>query len=255
MVSRSLTLVFPQWQGSGKRKFLYEGAGLIRGQLPEAAQYEEVKVSLEEDIKLEKGIWGYRQIHDQLKNACDTITRESPEKIFLIGGDCGTELAPVSYLNKLYDGDLAVLWLDAHGDMNSPITSQSHNFHGMPLRSLLGDGERSIVSLCFSILKPSQVIMGGIRDLDPPEAEFIKKNNIDVLTVSDIEKDPEIASRLVKAKGFHYAYVHIDLDVLDSGKCPWALCLTPDGLDTSALMSLIRDLRSKLNLVGSASSS
>ena len=89
MVSGSLTLVFPQWQGSGKRKFLYEGAGLIRGQLPEAAQYEEVKVSLEEDIKLEKGIWEYRQIHDQLKNACDTITRESPEGYFLISRSAG----------------------------------------------------------------------------------------------------------------------------------------------------------------------
>lgn len=250
MVSRSLTLVFPQWQGSGKRKFLYEGARLIRDRLPDAAEYEEVNVSLDEDIKLEKGIWGYRQINDQLKNACDIIARESPEKIFLIGGDCGTELAPVSYLNKLYDGDLAVLWLDAHGDLNSPFTSQSHNFHGMPLRSLLGDGEESIVSLCFSILKPSQVILGGIRDLDPPEAEFIKKNNLDVLTVSDIEKDPEIVSRLIKAKGFHHVYVHIDLDVLDSGKCPWALCLTPDGMGTSALMALVCDIRAKLDLVG-----
>ncbi len=250
MVLRSVTLIFPQWQGSGKRKFLYEGAVLIRDRLLDATQYKEVSVSLDGNIKLEKGIWGYRQIHDQLKNACDIIARESPEKIFLIGGDCGTELAPVSYLNKLYDGDLAVLWLDAHGDLNSPITSQSHNFHGMPLRSLLGDGERSIVSQCFSILKPSQVIMGGIRDLDPPEAEFIKKNDIDVLTVSDIEKDPEIASRRVKAKGFHHVYVHIDLDVLDSGKCPWALCLTPDGMDTSVLMKMIKDLKRKSSMVG-----
>jgi arginase len=250
MASRSLNLVFPQWQGSGKRKYLYHGAKLICEQMLDGAPYEEVNVSLDEDIKLENNIWGYRQICDQLKCACDSIIKNDPERIFLIGGDCGTEVAPVSYLNKLYGGDLAVLWLDAHGDLNSPSTSTSHNFHGMPLRALLGDGDEAIVGQCFSILQPSQVIMGGVRDLDPPEAEFIKKNDISVLTVSDIEHDVEKVSRLIKAKGFHHVYVHIDLDVLDSGKCPWALCLTPDGLDTSTLMALIRDLRSKLNLIG-----
>jgi arginase len=92
--------------------------------------------------------------------------------------------------------------------------------------------------------------MGGTRDLDPPEAEFIDKNNIDVLSVGEIESDVEIISRRICAKGFRNVYVHIDLDVLDSGKCPWALCLTPDGMGTDALMALIRDLRSKINVVG-----
>jgi arginase len=246
----ALSLIFPQWQGSGKRKYLYHGAMLIREKMLAGTPQEIVKVSLEEEIELEKGIWGYRQIVRQLKNACDIIVKNRPEKIFLIGGDCGTEIAPVSYLNRRYNGDLAVLWLDAHGDLNSPATSGSHNFHGMPLRCLLGEGEESIVSRCFSTLRPSQVMMGGTRDLDPPEAEFIEKNNIDVLTVGEIENDPEMVSRQIKARGFHNVYVHIDLDVLDSGKCPWALCLTPDGIGTDALMALIRDLRSKLNVVG-----
>ena len=250
MTSRSLDLIFPQWQGSGKRKYVYDGAKLICKEMLAGVPCEEVSVSLDDDIKLEKGIWGYRQIIGQLKSACEIITKNSPDRIFLIGGDCGTEVAPVSYLNKMYNGDLAVLWLDAHGDLNSPSTSTSYNFHGMPLRTLLGDGEESIVSECFSILMPSQVIMGGFRDLDPPEAEFIENNNISVLTVSDIENDVEKVSRLIKAKGFHHVYVHIDLDVLDSGKCPWALCLTPDGMDTEVLMALIKDLKSKLNVVG-----
>ena len=65
--------------------------------------------------------------------------------------------------------------------------------------------------------------MGGTRDLDAPESDFIRNNEISVLTVGDIEQGVEKVSRLVKAKGFHNLYVHIDLDVLDSGKCPWAL--------------------------------
>jgi arginase len=250
MASRILWLVYPQWQGSGKRKYVYYGAGLIRGLLPAGTPYAEVPVSLDDDIRLENGLWGYQQIREQLAAACEIIRRENPAKIVLVGGDCGTEVAPVSYLNKLYDGDLAVLWLDAHGDLNSPATSVTGNFHGMPLRLLLGDGDQSLRDLSFSTLRPAQVVMGGLRDTDPPEAEFIEKNDISVLTVHDIESDLEKASRLIREKGFRNVYVHIDLDVLDSGKCPWALCLTPDGLDTSVLMALLRDLKSKLNLVG-----
>jgi arginase len=250
MSSGFLRLIFPQWQGSGKRKYVYYGAGLVRELLPAGAQYEEVPVSLEDDIRLEKGIWGYRQIFDQLASACDIIGKAGPDKIFLIGGDCGTEVAPVSYLNKRYNGDLAVLWLDAHGDLNSPTTSVTGNFHGMPLRSLLGDGEESLLGLSFSTLQPSQVIMGGLRDVDPPEADYIRINGISVLTVRDIEGDVENASRLIREKGFRNMYVHIDLDVLDSGKCPWALCITPDGIDTDMLMALLRDLKAKLNVVG-----
>lgn len=250
MSSRKLNLVFPQWQGSGKRKYLYDGAVLIRDRLLGGSPYEEVSVSLDDDIKLEKGIWGYRQIHDQLAEACNILREKKPDKIFLIGGDCGTEVAPVSYLNKRFGGDLAILWLDAHGDLNSPSTSTSHNFHGMPLRCLLGDGEESIVGQCFSTLNASQVFLGGVRDLDPPEAEYIRGNLIDVLKVGDIEKSPEKVSDLIKANGFHNVYVHIDLDVLDSGKCPWALCLTPDGIDTPVLMALLKDLKDRTNIVG-----
>ena len=250
MSSRRLNLVFPQWQGSGKRKYLYDGAALIRDRLLDGAPYEEVAVSLEDNIELEKGIWGHRQILDQLGDACRILSKEKPEKIFLIGGDCGTEAAPISYLNKMYGGDLAVLWLDAHGDLNSPTTSASHNFHGMPLRCLLGDGEESIVGQCFSTLNASQVILGGVRDLDSPEAEYIQENGIRTLMVDDIEKSPEMAAGAIVSMGFRNVYVHIDVDVLDSGKCPWALCLTPDGIDTPDLMALLKSLKARANIVG-----
>ena len=75
MTSRLLRLVFPQWQGSGKRKYVYYGAELIRGLLPAGVQYAEVPVSLDDDIRLKKGMWGYRQIFDQLSSACSVIRK------------------------------------------------------------------------------------------------------------------------------------------------------------------------------------
>jgi len=250
MTSRLLTLVFPQWQGSGKRKYVYDGAKLIAGLLPAGAPYEEVTVSPDNELALERGIWGYRQIAGQMTGACEILERVKPGKIFLIGGDCGTEVAPVSYLNRRYDGDLAVLWLDAHGDLNSPSTSVTHNFHGMPLRCLLGECEASLLTQCFSTLRPSQVIMGGTRELDPPEAEFIERNGISVLTVSDLGTGPSRVSRAIEATGARHLYIHIDLDVLDSEKCPWGLCRTPDGIDSALLMKLLRDLKAGFDVVG-----
>ncbi|OPY26748.1 MAG: formimidoylglutamase [Methanocella sp. PtaU1.Bin125] len=250
MASRSLTLVFPQWQGSGKQKYVYDGARLIAGLLPAGTPYEEVPVSLDDELSLERGIWGYRQISGQLSAAGQIIGRAGPDKIFLVGGDCGTEVAPVSYLNQRYDGDLAVLWLDAHGDLNSPSTSVTHNFHGMPLRCLLGECEASLLMQCFSTLRPSQVVMGGTRELDPPEAEYLERNGISVLTVSDLEAGAERVSRAIAATSSRHLYVHIDLDVLDSEKCPWGLCRTPDGIDVGVLMGLLRELKARFDVVG-----
>ena len=59
----------------------------------------------------------------------------------MIGGTCGAEIAPVAYLNNHYESDLAILWFDAHGDLNTPKTSLSGHFHGMVLRTLLGEGQ------------------------------------------------------------------------------------------------------------------
>jgi len=244
-----LNLVFPQWQGSGKRKYLYHGAKMIAGLL-EGEPYREVGVSTGGDIRIEKGIWGHSQIVEQLAHARKIIEEERPDKIFLIGGDCGTEIAPVSYLNQRYCGDLAVLWLDAHGDLNAPFTSSSHNFHGMPLRYLLGEADEALGDLCFSTLRPTQVILCGVRELDQPEAEFIEKKRIRRLSVGDIEEDPWNVARIITAKGLHNVYFHIDVDVLDSGKCPWGLCPAPDGIGTGALMALLEDVRSKISIAG-----
>ena len=88
------------------------------------------------------------------------------------------------------------------------------------------------------------------RDLDPPETEFIEKIGISVMTVRDLTSDRKACHGSSLKKASVNLYVHIDLDVLDSGKCPWALCLTPDGLDTDALMALLQDLKAKFDLVG-----
>lgn len=102
------------------------------------------------------GTLGYKEVLKQLKNACTLIDGVKPDTIFTVGGDCGVELLSVSYLNKRYNGALAVIWFDAHGDLNTPASSPIKKFHGMPLRALLGEGDEEIVRQCFSKLKAGQ---------------------------------------------------------------------------------------------------
>ena len=156
MAAGMLKLLFPQWQGSGSEKNLYRGVEMIRDQLLKGHGCAEIDVRLDEGLVTEKNIIGYSPIRAQLKGAVSLLKQRKPQKIFLIGGDCGTELAPVSYLNRELEGDLFVIWFDAHGDLNTPESSPSKAFHGMPLRSLLGEGEKTILDLCFSCLTPSQ---------------------------------------------------------------------------------------------------
>ncbi|MGY0038106.1 arginase family protein [Pedobacter sp. NJ-S-72] len=96
----------------------------------------------------------------------DIISEIHPTKISTIGGDCGIEIMPISYLNKIYNGNLSIIWIDAHADLNTPESSPSKTFHGMPLRTLLGDGNKQFKELLFSTIKPEQISFIGLRDLD-----------------------------------------------------------------------------------------
>jgi|GEM_PF-4931179 len=97
-----LNLYFPQWQGSGSTPELYEGAQYIKENLLKEHPFTMVDVSTEEELSVEHHILGYAQILRQLKQAVQLLISNKPAKFFTIGGDCGIELAPISYLNKSY---------------------------------------------------------------------------------------------------------------------------------------------------------
>ena len=157
-----LNLLFPQWQGSGPSNILFYGANRLTAACPEL-NFITVPIPEEEVLEVSHDILGYGSILSQLTRAKQTIEQTNPSSIMVIGGDCGIELAPVSFMNKRHEGDLALVWLDAHADLNTPASSPSKHFHGMPLRALCGEGERSILDHCFSILSPDQVILAGTR--------------------------------------------------------------------------------------------
>ncbi|SEP39463.1 arginase family protein [Propionispora vibrioides] len=249
-MKKHLNLFFPQWQGGGPDRSTYDGALELKKLYFKEIKFSEVEVSTEDIDKSNNIIIGYTEILKQLKRAKKSIARKLPETIFTVGGGCDADVASIAYLNDKMRGDLTVLWLDAHGDMNTHETSASKYFYGMPLRTLLGEGEETIVKLVSPSLLPSQVIMLGIRDLDEAEKEYITAQNISVFTVQDMEQRVDSVIETVKTKGHRSIYIHIDLDVLDFEEFPHVPVPVPAGLKVNTFKELLKKLDKEFKLVG-----
>ncbi|WP_251360713.1 arginase family protein, partial [Staphylococcus aureus] len=95
----------------------------------------------------------------------------------VLGGDHSIAIGSVSAISKHYN-NLGVIWYDAHGDLNIPEESPSGNIHGMPLRILTGEGPKELLELNSNVIKPENIVLIGMRDLDKGERQFIKDHNI-----------------------------------------------------------------------------
>lgn len=172
----------------------------------------------------------------------------APERIFTVGGTCGAEAAPVSYLASRHE-DLGVVWFDAHGDLNTPASSPSGHFHGMVLRTLLGDGPSEFTEHIARPLAPAHVVIAGARDLDAPEREYI-----DSAGVGLVECWPQdIAARIIghlRSAGVRQIYVHIDVDVFDPVAYGDALFSVPGGPSLDAAASVVGEVVGAFDVVG-----
>ena len=243
-----LNLCFPEWQGYAESNSVFFGALEIQQALHAHHEFTMIEVPEKEDLFLEKDIMGYQANLRQLKATAQRISQVEPDSIFMIGGTCASEIAPVSYLNKKFDGNLTVIWFDAHGDLNTPQTSPSKHFHGMPLRALLGECDTQILQQSFSLLHPDQVILAGTRDLDPEETNYIDSHDITLVPVASME---EVLTQLER-RASKNVYLHIDLDVLDPVEFPHLLYQVPNGASVGQLTELVTAIHDQFSVVGSS---
>ncbi|PTY58880.1 arginase [Staphylococcus aureus] len=130
----------------------------------------------------------------------------------------------VSAISKHYN-NLGVIWYDAHGDLNIPEESPSGNIHGMPLRILTGEGPKELIELNSNVIKPENIVLIGMRDLDKGERQFIKDHNIKTFTMSDIDKlgIKEVIENTIeylKSRNVDGVHLSLDVDALDPLETP-----------------------------------
>lgn len=247
---KDLYLLIPQWQGGVYPSRISDGAELLYEKF--ASKYSMEKIAIEEDFNLEaeKHIQSYAEVLKSFKRICNTIQEQSPDRIFTLGGDCSVDMGPISYLNKKYDGDYCVFWVDAHGDLNTPESSPSKRLHGMPIRKLLGQGEDTFINSLFSTIKPDQVTMAGVRDFDAPEKEYVSQAGIHVFSVDEIKNHTDKIVSYLKEKPYSNYHIHVDLDVLDPADFQHVMCPTLEGIMKQNLFNLLQSLFETLNVVG-----
>jgi arginase len=247
---KQLTLYYPQWQGSGPDRSVYHGARELRANYLAGFKLKEVPVDIAGVTRVKNNIFGYDELLKQIRAASDIIMNNRPEKIFTVGGGCDAGVVPLAYLNGSATGALTVVWFDAHGDLNTPQSSKSKFFYGMPLRTLLGEGDTEMLKFIPRILEPSQVILAGARDLERAEMEYLDSRKITRCGVQSMEYDNLGLSALVRAKGKQQVYIHLDLDVLDPAEFPHVAVPVRGGLKIKTLSRLIEKINDEFSLVG-----
>jgi len=152
-----------------------------------------------------------------------------PERPLVLGGCCCAHIGAIQGLATRHDR-LAVLWLDAHGDLNTPETSPSGNAWGMPLRTVLDSGT----------VRAEDTVLLGARNLDPPEEEFIADAGI----TTDADR---LEAALAEADA---VYVALDVDVLDPAEGVAMFMPEPDGLTVDRTAELLARAVARRPLAG-----
>jgi arginase len=165
----------------------------------------------------------------------------------LLGGDHSVSLGSVTH--ACARGRTGLLWIDAHGDLNTPANSPSGNVHGMPLAHLLGFGDERLLTACRGAapVLPEDVVLLGIRRLDPGERALARELGLRVFTIADVDRrglgavSQEALRALAHVERLH---VSLDADVLDPAVAPGVGTPVVGGLtyrEAHLLMELIAE--------------
>jgi arginase len=235
-------VVVPQWQGSPSPRAMRqaEGALAIRADLPSSAT-RDVVVPLEAGDDQGTGIHRFSSlqlVRERLRDALDDL--DGPA--ITIGGDCAVSAAAIAHAAERAaseGGSLALIWFDAHPDLNGPESSPSGAFAGMVLRSIIDDG----------VVGPDRVLLAGARSWDPAEEAYVAEHAVRALSVNELT-DPAVLAEAVAATGADRVYLHVDLDVLDPAELAGLLDPEPFGVPAADLVASITAVTERLPLAG-----
>jgi arginase family enzyme len=158
----------------------------------------------------------------------------------LVAGDCGIALTTLAAVHR-HRPDAHVLWLDAHGDFNTPETTGSGFLGGMGLAGAVGLWD---AGLGLEPFPADQVIIAGVRDLDGQERELLEKSAVTAVGAG-LDTLVAVQNTLDRAP----VYIHLDVDVLDPDYMP-AQFPSPGGLRPDKLYDLLEAVADECEIVG-----
>jgi arginase len=166
----------------------------------------------------------------QIKKTCELIAERVGEALaedavpLVLGGDHSIALGTLGGLAAVR-GPGGVLWIDAHGDLNTPASSPTGNVHGMPLAAAIGAAGDDFASDAWPLpaVEPGRVALLGARALDEHEKTFLRESDALVLTMTEIDRigvERAIEQALARIAGPGFVHVSLDMDAIDPVLAP-----------------------------------
>lgn len=174
-----------------------------------------------------------------IKEACEKAYSLGAEAIrnreipLFLGGDHSAAIGSIGGVT--HQSPCGLIWVDAHGDFNTPETSASQNIHGMALAVLLGNGSQQLVNVGRPGAKmaPENVIMIGVRDLDAEEKRLLGSSGCTVYTMRDVDElgmHTVLRNALKKLENIPKIHLSLDMDAIDPQEAPGVGTPSPGGL-------------------------
>ncbi len=262
--NKVIRLIYPQWQGGDIAKWIPEienpddasrgyflGAQLLDFLVPNKGQETlTVPVSMDIKRKIQNGVLDRDIIASQTETAVNMLQSVDPDKIVVLGGECSVSVASFTYLARKYNGDVAMVWLDAHPDITLPGDVYA-GYHAMAVTACMGYGDEKIVSVLPARFEPSKILLVGLHDWERDEIkERQKQYGIKHLAPEDVAENSDAVKDWLKTCGASKVVVHFDMDVLDPAEIIAAVGTIPGGMKISGVVRVINDIAEEKEIVG-----
>lgn len=264
-MSKTIRLIYPQWQGGVISNWIPElseedssrgyflGAQLLNMLASKNASQETFEVPISIDIskrEIKNGIMDYDFILNQSKEALKILEKNNPDKIIVFGGECSVSVIPFTFLNKKYNNDIAIIWIDAHPDITLPNDSYS-GYHAMALTACMGEGDKNIMSALPSKIDASKILLVGIRDWEREEIKLRQqKYGIKHLTPEEVAENSDKIIKWLKECCASKVLIHFDLDVLEPKELIAAVGVVENGMKIKEVIRVINDIAKEKEIVG-----
>lgn len=263
--SKTIRLVYPQWQGGNIAQWItevkdpeqasrgyYLGAQLLNFLAPTNGQ-DTFTVPIATDIikrEVTDGVLDKTALIQQTKAALDILKVQNPQKIVTLGGECSASVVPFTYLSAKYDGDVAMVWIDAHPDITLPGDVYPA-YHAMAVTACMGLGDKQIISELPAKIAPSKILFVGLRDWERDEIKTRQKQyGIKHLTPEDVRENSDKIKAWLKSCGASKVLIHFDMDVLDPAEIIAAVGVVPNGMKIAEVVRVINDIAKEKEVVG-----
>ena len=236
---------------------------LFRLGLQKALQSASFKVNVLPEVpNLQKNLNKARTKKNDLNNLINiisvvnkTVKREvlAKNKMLAIGGDHSISIGTIGGAAEALAGDLGVIWIDAHGDINTHETSVTGNIHGMASAVILGFGEKKLTNTVKAKIKTENILFIGLKDLDQAEIDLIRSKKISAITIMDIlEEGFSVIIKNIEAlkKRVGNIWISLDIDVIDERFAPASSMASPSGLSHREITNLLTYIGKSCKVVG-----